>query len=54
MDVYLPADFCKLRDELPDWRDAPPCERNGAETSLRESPYHDAPATCADPDWCVI
>ncbi|MGH8041112.1 MAG: hypothetical protein ACREPN_03595 [Rudaea sp.] len=23
MDLYLPADYLRLREELPDWRDAP-------------------------------
>jgi hypothetical protein len=56
MDVYLPADFYRLRDDLPEWRDAP-------ETNAEKwRPLENAPAAfdsisrdaCADPLWRVI
>jgi len=51
MDLYLPADFYQLRDDLPDWRDAPASARD-------IEPPHAAPETprdaCADPLWKVF
>jgi hypothetical protein len=48
MDIYLPADFYALRENLHDWRDAsnepmqpPPCP-----TDKRDD--------CADPEWRVL
>ncbi len=55
MDVYLPADFYRLRDDLPDWR-----EVSGASSGTEKS--HDDRSmrvaadanTCADPQWRVF
>ena len=56
MDVYLPADFYRLRDNLHDWRDAPT-----ADTEKWPTPHegfaasHAASAdSCADPLWRVF
>jgi hypothetical protein len=56
MDVYLPADFYRLRDNLHDWRDAPT-----ADTEKWPAPHegfaasHAASAdSCADPLWRVF
>jgi hypothetical protein len=50
MDLYLPADYLRLRDELDDWRDAlyAPCESGRpADTAV-------PPAESIDPDWQAI
>jgi len=55
MEVCLPADFYKLRDELPaDWRDA--SARDSVLDHAHPSEPHDADAVnrCADPDWRVF
>ena len=56
MDVYLPADFYRLRDDLPEWRDAPDARAE------KWRPLETAPAAfdsasrdaCADPLWQVF
>jgi hypothetical protein len=55
MDVYLPADFYRLRDDLPEWRDA---EANTEKWRSVETAPAAADSTsrneCADPLWLVI
>jgi len=52
MDLYLPVDFYRLRDDLPDWRDAPAASR---ETDSRHAPTETGPRdTCADPLWKAL
>lgn len=52
MDLYLPIDFYQLRDDLPDWRDAPPTTHDDDSRCARA----DAAARdgCADPQWKVF
>jgi len=51
MDIYLPNEFYELREDLPDWRDASPCER----VMEKASDYRAAGTdTCADPSWRVF
>jgi hypothetical protein len=51
MDLYLPVDFYHLRDDLPDWRDAPQtCHETEPARAADGSP-RDA---CADPLWKVL
>jgi hypothetical protein len=56
MDVYLPADFYRLRDDLPEWRDAP--ETNTEKWRSIETVPGATDSTsrneCADPLWQVI
>jgi hypothetical protein len=60
MDTYLPADFYRLRDDLPnwrDWRDAPASSvesgtQKNSENSVTQ--YADTVNTCADPTWRVF
>lgn len=64
MEVCLPADFYKLRDELPvDWRDASSRETVNVSThaEARASDSFDGAAicndsinACADPSWKVF
>ena len=55
MEVCLPADFYKLRDELPaDWRDAPAREYVNDATHASDARDADAVNACADPDWRVF
>jgi hypothetical protein len=56
MDVYLPADFYRLRDELNDWRDAPGAGLEKSPATERVSDAFDAESrdACADPLWRVI
>ena len=52
MDLYLPVDFYQLRDDLPDWRDAPAASR---ETDSRHAPAETGPRDgCVDPLWKVV
>ena len=46
MDIYLPNDFYALREDLPDWRDAP--EDGTAE------PKSDSRDESADPNWKTL
>ena len=56
MDVYLPADFYRLRDDLPEWRDV------AAASPEKRCAIEKAPAAfatqsrndCADPLWQVL
>ena len=50
MDIYLPADFYALRENLHDWRDA------GTSTEAIQPQLHSADERneCADPDWRVV
>ncbi len=55
MDVYLPADFYHLRDDLPDWRDAPTVCADGEKVCNERQAHHaDAENACADPLWRVF
>ena len=59
MEVCLPADFYKLRDELPvDWRDATSRdhvnESTHAEARASDSIDGDSINACADPSWKVF
>ena len=55
MDIYLPTDFYELREDLPDWRDASPCERVLEKTSnLLQDRRAVEPDACADPGWRVF
>ncbi len=55
MDVYLPADFYRLRDDLPDWRDVSSAS-SGPEKTLDDRSTRAAADTntCADPQWRVF
>jgi hypothetical protein len=46
MDVYLPNDFYELRDDLPDWRDAPPAGETEPKAGSRDE--------AADPSWRAL
>ena len=50
MDIYLPADFYALRENLHDWRDA------GTSTEAIQSQPRPADERneCADQDWRVL
>ena len=59
MEVCLPADFYKLRDELPvDWRDASSHDHVNefAHTPARDMDltHADSINSCADPAWRVF
>jgi len=59
MEVCLPADFYKLRDELPvDWRDASSrdCVNEFAHTPACDTDlaHTDSINACADPAWRVF
>ncbi|MBS0571545.1 MAG: hypothetical protein JSS28_13105 [Proteobacteria bacterium] len=45
MDLYLPADYLSLREELDDWRDAEP--EHGATTAPE-------PGEPVDPTWQTL
>jgi hypothetical protein len=51
MDLYLPADYLNLREELDDWRDAPACRH-------AEAPQHERNAQQqnenVDPSWLTL
>jgi hypothetical protein len=51
MDVYLPAEFLLLKDELNDWRDA-----GSANGTVERAPGDAEAATngCVDPSWRVF
>jgi hypothetical protein len=53
MDIYLPADFYALRENLHDWRDA-----GTSVESMQSSELHSCstiePNSCADPNWRVF
>ena len=51
MDIYLPNEFYELREDLPDWRDAPPCEHVLEKASDCRAAGTDV---CADPSWRVF
>ncbi|MDR3386697.1 MAG: hypothetical protein P4L92_06545 [Rudaea sp.] len=55
MDVYLPADFYRLRDNLHDWRDAPAADPEQW-LAPRENctAIHAVSDACADPLWRVF
>jgi hypothetical protein len=46
MDLYLPADYLSLREELDDWRDAASVEAQ----KIRTTDTNDDP----DPSWQVL
>ena len=52
MDIYLPAEFYELREDLREWRDAPPSDHVCDKTS--EAKAAAASDACADPSWKVI
>jgi hypothetical protein len=55
MDVYLPADFYRLRDDLPDWRDvSSACAGTEKSSEQRGVPVTDKANACADPQWRVF
>ena len=55
MEVCLPADFYKLRDELPvDWRDAAPRDYVSDAMHAAQARDADTTNTCADADWRVF
>ena len=55
MDVYLPADFYRLRDDLPEWRDAPEnTEKWRAIETVPAATDSTSRNECADPMWRVI
>lgn len=55
MDVYLPADFYRLRDDLPDWRDASATSTvNDKVFDERTLQAADGVNACADPNWRVF
>lgn len=45
MDIYLPNEFYELRDDLPDWRDAP-----ASDTQHKGEPQEES----ADPNWQAL
>jgi hypothetical protein len=45
MDIYLPTDFYELRDDLPDWRDAPGGEAEHKSESREQG---------VDPTWQAL
>jgi hypothetical protein len=51
MDLYLPADYLNLREELDDWRDVPACRH-------AEAPQHERNAQQqnenVDPSWLTL
>jgi hypothetical protein len=53
MDIYLPADFYALRENLNDWRDA-----GTSVESMQSSELHSCSTielnSCADPNWRVF
>lgn len=52
MDLYLPADYLNLREELDDWRDAP-SSRETETSPLRE--YEAARRNdSVDPSWKTL
>jgi hypothetical protein len=52
MDLYLPADYLNLREELPDWRDAP---SSGATETSPWREYEAARQTdSVDPSWKTL
>ena len=50
MDIYLPADFYALRENLHDWRDAG-TSTEPTQSQPRSTNEHN---DCADPDWRVL
>ena len=56
MDVYLPADFYRLRDDLRDWRDAPASVVEQSRKIEQEPVACDAQSRndCTDPLWKVF
>jgi hypothetical protein len=50
MDIYLPADFYALRENLHDWRDA----GTSVDTARLQLSPTDERNGCADPDWRVF
>jgi hypothetical protein len=51
MDLYLPVDFYRLRDDLPDWCDAPSA---GRESEIKPVAAATAPDAGPDPLWQAI
>jgi hypothetical protein len=45
MDLYLPADYLRLREELPDWRDTE-TDHGATRAPAQEEP--------ADPSWQAL
>jgi hypothetical protein len=54
MDVYLPADFYRLRDDLHDWRDASSSDSDQSRKIDRDSMCPESRNDCADPFWRVF
>ena len=56
MDVYLPADFYCLRDDLPEWCDPPATDSGFGKMHVEKAPIADTDAmnACADPLWRVF
>jgi hypothetical protein len=56
MDVYLPADFYRLREDLRDWRDASSVDLEKPRTFEKVSAEFNADSrnACADPLWRVF
>jgi len=56
MDVYLPADFYRLREDMYDWRDTPVTDLEKSRTSEKASAELDAHSrnACVDPLWSVF
>ena len=52
MDLYLPADYLRLREGLDDWRDAP-ANREIESPPQREHPL-ERQADGVDPSWKTI
>lgn len=56
MDVYLPADFYRLRDDLRDWRGESASNPQQSRTLEQENAAYGVESrnACADPLWRVI
>jgi hypothetical protein len=56
MDIYLPADFYALRDDLNDWRDSGTSADTGKSADSAIDSSHKAMADRgeADPNWRVL
>ncbi len=48
MDLYLPADYLRLREELDDWRDAPSTREIESPPFERQAPRQ---GEGVDPSW---
>ena len=56
MDIYLPADFYALRDDLNDWRDSGTSTETGKSADGATESSHQAMADQGevDPNWRVL